>query len=126
MIENVLNQFEYKKVKAGENLCNTDYLGNILLFVIVGKLIIYNQSASPVAEVNEGHFALLSSDNSYNIKSITPAETILMHAGTLSASITEDPEWDPECPVVLSIFPSLAETLRQLKKYAEDKRQELN
>lgn len=126
MIKNVLNQFEYKKVKAGENLYNTDYLGNVLLFVITGKLIVYNQSASPVAEVNEGHFVLLSGNKNYNIKTIIPAETILMHAGALSASITEDPEWNPECPVILPIFPSLAETLRQLKEYAEEKRQELN
>jgi hypothetical protein len=126
MIENVLNQFEYKKVKAGENLYNTDCLGNVLLFVIVGKLIIYNQSASPVSEVNEGNFVLLSGEKSYNIKTATPSETILMHAGTLSDSITKDPEWNPECPVVLPTFPSLAEILSQLKKYIEEKRKDLN
>lgn len=126
MIENVLNQFEHKNAKAGENLYNTDYLGNVLLFVIAGKLIVYNKSASPVAEVNEGNFVLLPGDNNYNIKTVTAAETILMHAGTLSATITEDPEWDPECPVVLPIFPWLSETLRQLKTYAEEKRQDMN
>lgn len=126
MIENVLNQFEYKKTKAGENLYNTDYLGNVLLFVIAGKLIIYNQSDSPVAEVKEGYFVLLPGENSYNIKTDTPAETILMHAGTLSATITEDPEWNPEYPVVLPTFPSLTETLRRLKEYAEEKRPDLN
>lgn len=126
MIENVLNQFEYKKAKAGEDLYNTDYLENVLLFVIIGKLIVYNQSASPVAEVNEGHFVLLSGENSYNIKTVTPTETILMHAGPLSATITEDPEWNPEYPVVLSTFPSLTETLKRIKEYTEEKRQELN
>ena len=53
MTRNVLNQFECKIGKAGEILCNTDDTGNVLLFVSSGKLVIYNQNQTPVADVDE-------------------------------------------------------------------------
>ena len=123
MVNNVLNQFECKKANAGETLYNTSEIENVLLFVTVGKLIVYNQFSSPVAEVNEGYFVLLPGDQVYKITAVTPVETMLMHAGPLSACITEDPEWDPENPVVLPIFSSLANTLKQLENYYKEKKQ---
>ena len=59
----VLNQFECKIGKACEILCNTDDTGNFLLFVSSGKLVIYNQNQTPVADVDEGHFVLLPAEN---------------------------------------------------------------
>lgn len=65
MTRNVLNQLECKIGKAGEILCNTDDTGNVLLFVSSGKLVIYNQNQTPVADVDEGHFVLLPAENHY-------------------------------------------------------------
>ena len=108
MTRNVLNQFECKIGKAGEILCNTDDTGNVLLFVSSGKLVIYNQNQTPVAIA------------------ITSTRLILMHAGPLSEMITDDPEWNPDRPVILPICPSLAKTLYIIEYYQNEKRSELN
>ena len=111
MTRNVLNQLECKIGKAGEILCNTDDTGNVLLFVSSGKLVIYNQNQTPVADVDEGHFVLLPAEKSFIAIAITSTRLILMHAGPLSEMITDDPEWNPDRPVILPICPSLAKTL---------------
>ena len=111
MKRNVLNQFECKTGKAGEILCNTDDTGNILLFVSSGKLVIYNRNQTPIADVNEGYFVLLPAEKSFIATAITLTRLILMHAGPLSEMITDDPEWNPDRPVILPICPSLAKTL---------------
>ena len=110
MTRNVLNQLECKIGKAGEILCNTDDTGNVLLFVSSGKLVIYNQNQTPVADVDEGHFVLLPAEKSFIAIAITSTRLILMHAGPLSEMITDDPEWNPDRPVILPICPSLAKT----------------
>ena len=126
MTRNVLNQFECKTGKAGEILCNTDDTGNILLFVSSGKLVIYNQNQTPVADVDEGHFVLLPAEKSFIAIAITSTRLILMHAGPLSEMITDDPEWNPDRPVILPICPSLAKTLYLIEYYQNEKRSELN
>ena len=126
MKRNVLNQFECKTGKAGEILCNTDDTGNILLFVSSGKLVIYNQNQTPVADVDEGHFVLLPAEKSFIAIAITSTRLILMHAGPLSEMITDDPEWNPDRPVILPICPSLAKTLYLIEYYQNEKRSELN
>ena len=113
MTRNVLNQLECKIGKAGEILCNTDDTGNVLLFVSSGKLVIYNQNQTPVADVDEGHFVLLPAEKSFI-------------AGPLSEMITDDPEWNPDRPVILPICPSLAKTLYIIEYYQNEKRSELN
>ena len=110
-MKNFINQFECKEVKAGEVVYDTEQMGNILLFVTTGKLLICSKTATPVVEVDEGYFVLLPTEKRHIITAITDAQTVLMHAGTLSTMITEDPEWNPERPVVLPTFPSLAKTL---------------
>ena len=119
MTRNVLNQFECKIGKAGEILCNTDDTGNVLLFVSSGKLVIYNQNQTPVADVDEGHFVLLPAEKSFIAIAITSTRLILMHAGPLS-------EWNPNRPVILPICPSLAKTLYIIEYYQNEKRSELN
>lgn len=126
MTRNVLNQLECKIGKAGEILCNTDDTGNVLLFVSSGKLVIYNQNQTPVADVNEGHFVLLPAEKSFIAIAITSTRLILMHAGPLSEMITDDPEWNPDRPVILPICPSLAKTLYIIEYYQNEKRSELN
>ena len=126
MTRNVLNQFECKIGKAGEILCNTDDTGNVLLFVSSGKLVIYNQNQTPVADVDEGHFVLLPAEKSFIAIAITSTRLILMHAGPLSEMITDDPEWNPDRPVILPIRPSLAKTLYIIEYYQNEKRSELN
>ena len=126
MTRNVLNQFECKIGKAGEILCNTDDTGNVLLFVSSGKLVIYNQNQTPVADVDEGYFVLLPAEKSFIAIAITSTRLILMHAGPLSEMITDDPEWNPNRPVILPICPSLAKTLYIIEYYQNEKRSELN
>ncbi len=126
MTRNVLNQLECKIGKAGEILCNTDDTGNVLLFVSSGKLVIYNQNQTPVADVDEGHFVLLPAEKSFIVIAITSTRLILMHAGPLSEMITDDPEWNPDRPVILPICPSLAKTLYIIEYYQNEKRSELN
>ena len=126
MTRNVLNQLECKIGKAGEILCNTDDTGNVLLFVSSGKLLIYNQNQTPVADVDEGHFVLLPAEKSFIAIAITSTRLILMHAGPLSEMITDDPEWNPDRPVILPICPSLAKTLYIIEYYQNEKRSELN
>ena len=126
MTRNVLNQLECKIGKAGEILCNTDDTGNVLLFVSSGKLVIYNQNQKPVADVDEGHFVLLPAEKSFIAIAITSTRLILMHAGPLSEMITDDPEWNPDRPVILPICPSLAKTLYIIEYYQNEKRSELN
>ena len=126
MTRNVLNQFACKIGKAGEILCNTDDTGNVLLFVSSGKLVIYNQNQTPVADVDEGHFVLLPAEKSFIAIAITSTRLILMHAGPLSEMITDDPEWNPDRPVILPICPSLAKTLYIIEYYQNEKRSELN
>ena len=125
MTRNVLNQLECKIGKAGEILCNTDDTGNVLLFVSSGKLVIYNQNQTPVADVDEGHFVLLPAEKSFIAIAITSTRLILMHAGPLSEMITDDPEWNPDRPVILPICPSLAKTLYIIEYYQNEKRSEL-
>ena len=126
MTRNVLNQLECKIGKAGEILCNTDDTGNVLLFVSSGKLVIYNQNQTPVADVDEGHFVLLPAEKSFIAIAITSTRLILMQAGPLSEMITDDPEWNPDRPVILPICPSLAKTLYLIEYYQNEKRSELN
>ena len=126
MTRNVLNQLECKIGKAGEILCNTDDTGNVLLFVSSGKLVIYNQNQTPVADLDEGHFLLLPAEKSFIAIAITSTRLILMHAGPLSEMITDDPEWNPDRPVILPICPSLAKTLYIIEYYQNEKRSELN
>ena len=126
MTRNVLNQFECKIGKAGEILCNTDDTGNVLLFVSSGKLVIYNQNQTPVADVDEGHFVLLPAEKSFIAIAITSTRLILMHAGPLSEMITDDPEWNPDRPVKHPICPYIAKTLNIIEYYQNEKRSELN
>ena len=126
MTRNVLNQLECKIGKAGEILCNTDDTGNVLLFVSSGKLVIYNQNQTPVADVDEGHFVLLPAEKSFIAIAITSTRLILMHAGPLSEMIRDDPEWNPDRPFILPICPSLAKTLYLIEYYQNEKRSELN
>ena len=113
MTRNVLNQLECKIGKAGEILCNTDDTGNVLLFVSSGKLVIYNQNQTPVADVDEGHFVLLPAEKSFIAIAITSTRLILMHAGPLSEMITDDP-----ASTLLSLSVSIRNGIRIVLSYS--------
>ena len=112
--------------KAGEVLCNTEDTGNVLLFVSSGKVAVLSREQAPVIEVDEGYFVLLPAEKSFIATAVTPAQTVLMQAGPLSEMITDDPEWDPDRPVILPIFPSLAKTLYLMEYYQKENRVRLN
>ena len=46
-----LNQLECKILRAGDSLFNTTTTDNLLIFVFSGKLIIYSQEGTHIAEV---------------------------------------------------------------------------
>lgn len=125
-MENFINQFECREVKAGEVVLDTEQTANILLFVTAGKLLICTKTSTPEAEVNEGFFVLLPAEIHYIITAITDVKTVIMYAGTLSASITGDPEWNPERLVILPTCSSLESTLQQLESYQKELRSYLN
>lgn len=127
-MKNLLNQFECKEVKAGQVVYDTESIGNILLFVTTGKLLISSKTSTsvPTIEIEEGYFVLLPAEKQNIIMAITDARTVLMHADSLSTMITEDPEWNPEKPVILPIFPSLAKTIYLLESYQKEVRSKLN
>ena len=69
-MKNFINQFECKEVKAGEVVYDTEQMGNILLFVTAGKLLICS-IATPVVEVNAGYFVLLPAEKRHIVTAIT-------------------------------------------------------
>ena len=113
-----LNQLECKILRAGDSLFNSTTTDNLLIFVFSGKLIIYSQEGTHIAEVAKDHFMLLIAS--------APTRLILIHAGSLSDMIINDPEWNVEKPVVLPIPPALAHTLNQIEYYMKDKYFTLN
>lgn len=121
-MKNLDNQFECKEVKAGEVVYDTEHIGNILLFVTKGKLLICSETETPITEVSEGSFVLLPAEKRHIVMAVTLVKTVLMEAGSLSTMITEDPEWNPERPVVLPTFPSLAKTVQLLESYRNDQK----
>lgn len=125
-MKNLFNQFECREAKAGDIVLDTEQTGNILLFVTAGKLLICAKTSTPAVEVDEGYFVLLPAEIRYTVTAITDVETIIMHAGTLSAMITEDPEWNTDQLVILQTCSSLKETLVQLEAYQKEKRSNLN
>lgn len=124
-MENYLNQFEYKEVKAGEVIYDTKLFGNVLFFATKGTVLIHPKTGSEI-NINEGHFVLLPAEQSYMITAVTDTQTVLMHAGNLSAMITDDPEWDPAKPVILPILPLLAKTIYLLESYQKEAKAKLN
>ena len=91
-----LNQLECKILRAGDSLFNTTTTDNLLIFVF------------------------------HKVIASAPTRLILIHAGSLSDMIINDPEWNVEKPVVLPIPPALAHTLNQIEYYMKDKYFTLN
>ena len=121
-----LNQLECKILRARDSLFNTTTTDNLLIFVFSGKLIIYSQEGTHIAEVAKDHFMLLAQNTNHKVIASAPTRLILIHAGSLSDMIINDPEWNVEKPVVLPIPPALAHTLNQIEYYMKDKYFTLN
>lgn len=125
-MKEIQNQFECKTAQKGEILYYTDLTGDVLLFVSKGNILICNQEQRALAEVHAGQFVLLSAAACQIVKALTAVQTILMFAGPLVDMLLADPEWDPDHPVVLPIFPELTRTLYLIENYQKEKRQNLN
>lgn len=119
-MKHYINQVESKDVKPGEVLLNQTLSANLLLFVSTGVLLIRTQKDRPEIEVEEGHFILLPAGTSQMATAVTASHIIYIQAGPLSEMIVNDPEWNPERPVVLPILPALAHTLRQIEYYQKE------
>ena len=79
-----LNQLECKILRAGDSLFNTTTTDNLLIFVFSGKLIIYSQEGTHIAEVAKDHFMLLAQNTNHKVIASAPTRLILIHAGSLS------------------------------------------
>ena len=85
-----LNQLECKILRAGDSLFNTTTTDNLLIFVFSGKLIIYSQEGTHIAEVAKDHFMLLAQNTNHKVIASAPTRLILIHAGSLSDMIIND------------------------------------
>lgn len=125
-MKHYINQVESKDVKPGEILLNKTLTANLLLFVSTGVLLIRTQKDKPEIEVEEGHFVLLPAGTRQKATAVTASHILYIQAGPLSEMIVNDPEWNPERPVVLPILPALASTLRQIEYYQKEVYYKLN
>lgn len=120
-----LTQLESRNVEAGETLFNTTLTDNVLLFVVTGALAITPKENQETI-VNEGYFILLPAKTEYMVTAIAASRIRMIQAGSLSDMIINDPEWNPERPVVLPILPALARILSQIEYYQNESHFTLN
>lgn len=125
-MERYINQIETRDLQGGEVLFNRTLTTNLLLFVFTGALLIHVSKNNLELRVNKGHFILLSADILCTVTAVTPSHILRMQAGSLSKMIVDDPEWNPECPVILPILPALDHTLRQIEYYQKEVYYKLN
>lgn len=109
------NQLECKDLKSGEILLNGPQTDNVLLFVMSGTLLFGNRKSHNEIKLKEGYFILLAATSDYKAMAITQSHILILHAGNLSELLVNDPEWNPEKPVVLPILPALKQTLEQIE-----------
>lgn len=121
-----INQMECRDVKAGEPLLDTVRKNNLLVFVSTGSLQLDNPENVWKKRVEEGHFILLAAGRTPAVTVVADAHILLIQAGSLSEMIVNDPEWNPQQPVVLPILPPLAQTLSQIEYYQKARQLKLN
>lgn len=121
-----INQMECRDVKAGEPLLDTVRKDNLLVFVSTGSLQLDNPENVWKKRVEEGHFILLAAGRTPAVTVVADAHILLIQAGSLSEMIVNDPEWNPQQPVVLPILPPLAQTLSQIEYYQKARQLKLN
>lgn len=121
-----INQMECRDVKAGEPLLDTVRKDNLLVFVSTGSLQLDNPENVWKKRVEEGHFILLAAGRTPAVTVVADAHILLIQAGSLSEMIVNDPEWNPQQPVVLPILPPLAHTLSQIEYYQKARQLKLN
>lgn len=121
-----INQLECKDVKAGEPLFDGLRRDNLLVFVWSGMLQLGHPENSWEERVSEGHFILLAAGRVPVVTVVADAHILLLQAGLLSETIVNDPQWNPEQPVVLPILPPLARMLSQIEGYQKERQLKLN
>ena len=77
-MKHYLNQLECKILRAGDSPFNTATTDNLLIFVFSGKLIIYSQEGTHIAEVTKDHFI---NDPEWNLEKpvVLPIPPTLAH-----------------------------------------------
>ncbi|WP_102406113.1 hypothetical protein [Parabacteroides bouchesdurhonensis] len=113
-MQKYFEQVECIDINAGKTFLKKRLPNNLLLFVFSGNLII-NCNYKSDLEINEGYFVLLPADTFFIATTVTTSHIVIIHAGTLSEMIIEDPEWNPDNPQILPILPALAKTLKQIE-----------
>lgn len=99
---------------------------NLLVFVASGMLQLGNPENLWEEKVTEGHFILLAAGKVPVVTVLADAHLLLLRAGLLSETIVNDPQWNPEQPVVLPILPPLARMLSQIEYYQKERLLKLN
>ena len=84
-----LNQLECKILRAGDSLFNSTTTDNLLIFVFSGKLIIYSQEGTHIAEVAKDHFMLLAQNTNHKVIASAPTRLILICGET--GRLTDSP-----------------------------------
>lgn len=125
-MERYVNQIVSRDLQDGEVLFNKRLTANRLLFVFTGALLIRIAKNNLELRVNKGHFILLSADVYCTATAVAASHILNMQAGSLSKMIIDDPEWNPECPAILPILPTLEHTLRQIEYYQKEVYYKLN
>lgn len=121
-----INQIVCKDVKAGEPLFDPIRKDNLLVFVCAGILQLAHPENAWDKQVEEGHFILLAAGDVPAVTVVVDARILLICAGPLSEMIVNDPQWNPQQPVVLPILPPLARTLSQIEQYQKERLLKLN
>lgn len=107
-------------------MLDTPRKDNLLVFVSTGMLQLSHPDNLWEKKVSGGYFILLAAGRIPVVTVITDAHILLIHAGLLSETIVNDPDWNPEQPVVLPILPPLAHTLSQIEYYQKERQLKLN
>lgn len=125
-MERYINQIKSTDLQAGEVLFSKTLTTHLLLFVFTGALLIRIAKNNRELKVGKGHFILLAADIHCTATAAAASHLLFMQPGSLSKMIVDDPEWNPECPVVLPILPALEHTLRQIEYYQKEVYYKLN
>lgn len=125
-MERYINQIKSTDLQAGEVLFNKTLTANLLLFVFTGALLVRISENNREFTVDKGHFVLLTANIHYTATAVAASHLLLMQPDALSKMIVDDPEWNPECPVILPILLPLEHTLRQIEYYQKEIYYKLN
>lgn len=125
-MKHYIDQLECKKMKEGDLLFDAPLTDHLFLFVLYGALEVGLPGIAPEISLNEKQFMLLTAGPYYPITALTAARILLIKTSSLPDLLTDDPQWKPDRPVVLPIFPALAHKLRLIELEYKQRHRHLN